>query len=121
MSNLAIVATFTKDVGDIATGLTLSDIDLYLTSINLSTGAVAVIWDGTQHPSAEVTNTGSYVKVYEDADHETYGYIAAARYTGSTSLDADYMISSSSSDLTGIAGSVWASIARTITQSAVSG
>jgi len=90
MSSFVVTATFTKNTGDVATGLTLADIDLYLTSINLSSGAVAAIWDGSQNPTVEVTNTGTYARIYSSADLDTYAYVATAHYTGATTLDADY-------------------------------
>lgn len=91
MSNLTVTAQFTKLSGQPATGLTLADINLYLVSINKSTGATANIWN-PQNPSAEA-GLGSYLKIYALADFETYDYIARAQYTGATVLDSNYAYS----------------------------
>lgn len=89
---LAIGAFFTKNAGEPATGLTLSDIDLYLTSINRSSGAVTVIWDGTQHPTDEITNIGGYFRAYVGENLGVYVYYARASYTGATLLDTNHVI-----------------------------
>jgi len=94
MSSFAVVSSFTKNTGVVATGLVLAEISLYLTSINMTTGAVSVIWNGTQNPTVEVTNTGSYARLYASADLDTYSYVAAAQYTGATVLDSDYVVGS---------------------------
>ncbi len=87
---LTVAAAFTQSNGDSpATGLTLADIDLYLTSQNKTTGATAVIWDGTQNPTAEVDNAGIYTRIYSSEDFETYNYFARAQYTGASTLDQD--------------------------------
>jgi hypothetical protein len=80
--------SFTESRGSPATGLTLADIDITLSSVNNSTGAVAAVWN-TENPTAEVSNVGAYVKVYASADLETYSYVATANYTGATTLDCD--------------------------------
>lgn len=91
MSDLTILAHFTKNVGDDpATGLTLTDIALYLTSIDRITGAEVEIWDGTQNPAFEVSNTGAYGRIY-DVDFDTYNYSGGARYNGATVLDNDWV------------------------------
>lgn len=89
-TNLTVLATFTKSGGQPATALTLAEISLYLTSINKATGAVAVIWDGTQVPTVEVTNTGAYARILATADLNTYDYVLSAQYTGATVLDSNY-------------------------------
>lgn len=91
MSNLIVAAAFTKSSGEPATGLTLSDISLYLTRVD-SSGTATEVWDGTQNPTAEVDNVGMYVRVYTSADLDTYTYYSCAQYTGATSLDVDYVI-----------------------------
>lgn len=91
MSNLTVSATFTKNSGQPATSLTLAEIDLYLTAVNKSTGERTVIWDGSQNPTFEVTNTGAYARIYTSADYDTYIYFAAAQYTGATVLDQDWI------------------------------
>jgi hypothetical protein len=96
MSNLTVSATFTKNSGQPATALTLAEINLYLTAVNKTTGDRTVIWDGTQHPQFEVTNTGAYGRIYASADFDTYHYFATANYTGLTSLDQDWITGSAS-------------------------
>ena len=88
MSDLVVSVSFTQNRGSPATGLTLADIDITLSSINKSTGAVAAIWN-TENPTAEVSNVGGYIKIYASADLETYAYEATANYTGATTLDCD--------------------------------
>lgn len=90
MSNVTFCAIFTKTGGTPATGLTLADIDLYLTTINRSTGVIAIVWDGSQNPTAEVTNTGSYIRIL-DIDSTLYDYVFMAQYTGITVLDTNYV------------------------------
>lgn len=96
MSNLTVSATFTQSSGQPATGLTLAEINLYLTAVNKSTGARTVIWDGTQNPTFEVNNTGAYGRIYSSADFDTYIYFAAANYTGATVLDQDWITGAAS-------------------------
>jgi len=91
MTDIMISATFTKNVGQPATGLTLSEINLWLTAINKSTGAISVIWNGTQNPDFEGTNVGVYGKIYNSADLDVYNYFATAQYTGVTTLDQDWL------------------------------
>lgn len=91
MTDLMITATFTKNVGQPALGLTLAEIDLWLTAIHRSTGAVSVIWDGTQHPDIAGTNVGVYGLIYSATDLDTYNYFASAHYTGVIVLDQDWL------------------------------
>ena len=115
MSNLTVAAIFTKTNGDVAaTGLTLAEIDLYLTAHNPSDGTDAVIWNGTQNPTSEIDNVGAYVRVYDSADLGTYNYFASAVYTGATVLDQDTV--QGVIDNAGVA--VWSYDSRTLTQSA---
>lgn len=92
MANLTVVARFTIDKAP-ATGLTLAEIDLYLTAVNKSSGAETVVWDGTENPTAELTGQGAYLRVYNAADFETFDYLARAVYTGATVLDSSYAYS----------------------------
>ncbi len=94
MSDLTVAVFFTENTGQMATGLTLSEIDLYLTRQNRATGADTVIWDGTQNPTEEIDNIGSYIRIYAGADLTLYNYFAAAEYTGATVLDQDYVTGS---------------------------
>jgi len=112
MSNLTIAASFTKNSGEPATGLTLTDIALYLTSHNKSTGVDAVIWNGTQNPTEEIDNIGTYSRIYADADMDTYDYFARATYSGATTLDTDHVTGATSGP------SPWDYGTRTLTQSA---
>ena len=64
-----------------------------------TTGAVAAVWN-TENPTAEVSNVGSYVKVYASADFDTYDYVATAQYTGGSSLDCDYVAGAIGSGVT---------------------
>lgn len=91
MSDLTVGATITitgvDGPGEPATGLTLADIDFYLTRQDRATGVDTVIWDGTQHPTAEMDNVGTYIRIYTDADLDTYNYYLSAHYTGITVVD----------------------------------
>ena len=88
---LTLTAAFTKTVGVPATGLTLSEIDLYLTAIAKATGAQTVIWDGTQHPTAEIADLGMYLRQYATEDLITYEYVGGAHYAGAEVLDSDWI------------------------------
>jgi hypothetical protein len=89
MSELTVIVTFTTTNGDVpATGLALGDIDLYLTRQDRVSGALTTIWDGTQNPTAEITNTGQYRRIYSGADENQFHYFAAGLYTGAVAVDA---------------------------------
>lgn len=90
MSNLTCVVTFTQSSGQPATGLTLVDIDLYLTRTDRATGASTVVWDGTQNPTAEVTNMGQYIRILATADLDNYVYHLIGNYTGAATLDSNW-------------------------------
>jgi hypothetical protein len=79
-------------------GLTLADIDLYLTAENRSTGVLTVIWNGAQNPTAEDTNTRTYYRIYTGADLDLNNYFARAVYTGATSVDATEVYGSTGVD-----------------------
>jgi len=87
---LTVTALFTKNTGDPATGLTLAEIDLYLSSRANTGGAVAVIWNG-EHPTEEIGG-GLYSKAYATEDQATYQYFAWAEYTGATVLDSNHSL-----------------------------
>lgn len=116
MSDLLVSVTFTKNTGDPAEALTLTDIDLYLTSVVNATGVDTVIWDGTQNPAFEIDNIGAYGKVYASADLNTYTYFARGTYTGVTVLDADSVTGAAGED----AQTIWEYTSRTLTMSAAS-
>ena len=80
----------TKDSGDPATGLTLSDIDIYLWRVNKSTGAREAVWSG-ENPTLEIGG-GLYRRPYTSEDLDTYEYYAYAQYTGGQSLDSNYSL-----------------------------
>lgn len=92
MSTIVIAAQFTTAGGQPATGLTLAEIDLYLTQIHNTTGVDTVVWDGTQHPTTEIDNCGAYARLYTLADLNTYTYFVMAQYTGAVVLDTDYVM-----------------------------
>lgn len=88
-TTLTFTALLTQNGGAPSTGLTLSEIDFYLYSIDINSGTVTEIWDGTQNPTAEVSNTGMYIRQYTSADLSLYQYVGRANYTGGTTLDSD--------------------------------
>ena len=98
MSTITISAIFTESNGQPATGLTLSDIDLYLIRQTRSTGAIETVWDGAQNPTKEITDMGIYTRSYTNADLVTYTYYAMAKYTGAETLDTDYVMGSLGGD-----------------------
>lgn len=95
MTDLTVAVRFTFDgvdgPGEPATGLTLADIDLYLTQQDRATLADTVIWDGTQNPTDEMANVGVYTRLLTTADLDLYNYHASAHYTGATVLDQDWV------------------------------
>ena len=112
---LLITLLLTTNSGDPATGLTLSEIDIYLYRRAKAGGAVSTVWDGL-HPTEEVGG-GLYSRAYSDEDVDTYDYFAYAHYTGAETLDSDYALSVQ----TGIGeANVWSYSTRTLTQSAAS-
>jgi len=106
LSNLVVSCSFTQSRGSPATGLTLTDIDITLSSINKSTGAVAAIWN-TENPTVEISNVGKYARIYASADLDTYAYFATANYTGGTTLDCDDVEGSVGVALDEMADAVW--------------
>lgn len=94
MSKILVLANFTKLAGEPATGLTLSEIALYLVRRTRSDGTMTTIWDGTQNPTIEVTYMGMYGREYASADETLYDYFARASYTGLTALDVDHVVGS---------------------------
>jgi len=103
MTDLTIAAAFSKTgasgPGEPATGLTLSEIDLYLTRQDRATGVDTVIWDGTQNPTSEMDNVGIYIRIYTGADLDLYNYFLSAHYTGLTSLDQAWVTGGIGADL----------------------
>lgn len=92
MSDLTVAVAYTINSGDDpATGLTLADISLFLTSVNRATGALAVVWDGTQNPTFEITNIGAYGRILTTADLDTFNYFGGGNYGGASVLDADWV------------------------------
>jgi len=99
---MIVAALFTKSNGQPATGLTLADIDLYLSRRAKADGTVTAVWSG-EHPTEEVVG-GLYSKAYA-ADTTTYDYFAYAHYTGATVLDVDYALMDHPFAVSGTAGS----------------
>lgn len=89
---------------------------MYLTAVNNATGVDTVIWDGTQNPTFEIDNIGSYGRVYASADLNTYTYFARGTYTGVTVLDSDNVTGAAGED----AQTIWEYTSRTLTMSAAS-
>lgn len=95
MTDLTVMARFTKSgvlgPGEPATGLTLSDIDLYLHAQHRTTGVDTQIWDGTQHPTTEIAEVGVYLRIYTGADMDTYNYHVSSKYGGIVTLDQHWV------------------------------
>lgn len=90
-----LLVAFTLNSGDDpAVGLALGDIDLYLTSINRQTGALAVLWNGTQNPIFEVNNAGVYGRILATGDLGTYNYVGGGLYTGAALVDVEWVVGS---------------------------
>lgn len=113
---LIVTAFFTESSGVPKTGLTLSDIDLYLTARKRSDGSTTVVWDGTQNPSEEVDNVGAYTKAYTDDNTTVYDYFGMAHYAGAETLDYDDV----TAGLGELGSRVWEWTPRTLTQTAAS-
>jgi hypothetical protein len=91
MIGVLLTLTGVDGPGEPATGLTLADIDLYLTAQDRATGVDSVIWDGTQNPTEEMANVGTYTRKLTTADLDLYNYYVSAHYTGPVSLDQDWV------------------------------
>lgn len=91
MSEMTVAVSLKLAGGAPATGLTLSEIDLWLTAQHRVTGVDTIIWDGTQNPTDEMANTGDYIRIYASADLDLYNYYAVANYTGVTVLERDWI------------------------------
>lgn len=89
MTDLTCAVLFTTGGGAPAVGLTLADIDLYLTEQDKATGADTVIWNGTQHPTEEIDNIGAYIRIYAAADWDANHYYLRGTYMGGVALDVD--------------------------------
>lgn len=87
MPDLIFTAFFTKNTGVPAEGLTLSEIDMYITRQEKSTMTETIVWDGTENPSDEIDNMGAYSRKLVGADPDLYNYYGRATYTGVTGLD----------------------------------
>lgn len=94
---MIVSVLFTKNGGDPATGLTLSDIEVTLKARNRETGALTTIWSAV-HPTEEVGG-GQYTRKYADENTEVYTYHAWAQYTGGVSLDSDYALQAGASSV----------------------
>ncbi len=103
MTDLTVSARFTFSgglgPGEPATGLTLTDIEFFLTAVDRATDAETVIWDSDTvvvNPGFEIDNVGSYALRLTTADLDLYNYYASARYTGASVLDQDWVNGSAS-------------------------
>ena len=114
MPSLTLAVFFTENEGQPATGLTLADIDMYLTRQDRLTGADTVIWDGTQNPTEEIDNMGAYSSIYGSANFDDYHYYLRGLYTGATILDVDDVMGA------GPGVSPWSYTTRTLSQAAAS-
>jgi hypothetical protein len=115
VSSITVGVLFTKNGGEPATGLTLGDIDIYLSRRLKSTGAVDAVWSG-ENPTEEVVG-GIYTRAYTSADLSLYEYYGYAEYTGATVLDSDFCLQFSPGFSS---ASVWGHDTRTLTQTAAS-
>jgi len=95
MTDLMVVARFSISgvlgPGEPALGLTLAEIDFWLTAVDRATGATTPIWTGTAHPSFEIDNVGGYGSIYTGADLDDYNYFVSASYDGVTVLDQHWV------------------------------
>lgn len=110
---MIVAVLFTKSSGQPATGLTLSEIAVYLYARAQSDGTVTTIWDGVA--PAEEVGGGVYTRAYDDADRNTYDYYGYAVYSGATVLDTNYAVMGGAETTP---AEVWANTTRTLTQSA---
>jgi len=113
---ILVSALFTKSDGEPATGLTLTDIAIYLYSRMISDGTITTVWSG-ENPTEEI-GAGLYSKKYTGEDLDTYTYHAYAVYSGATVLDSNYSLQGRATEVD--ASDVWAYTTRTLTQSAAS-
>lgn len=94
MSELTIAVKFTKPgllgPGEAATGLTLSDIDIYLVE-QPRAGGVGTLVLNAVNPTAEQPTVGVYTYTYTTADLDSYNYYAYAIYNGIVTLDQYYI------------------------------
>ena len=114
MTNLTIAARFTKSNGQPATSLALSDIKLFLTQQDKSTGVDTTVWDGTQVATAEINNVGMYTRILATADLTIYSYFAMAQYTGATVLDDNYAYGAVG-EVEADSSLIWSYTSRTLT------
>lgn len=98
MADLLVSAGFTMTgalgAGEPATGLTLVDIELFLTEVDRATDARTVIWDSDTvavNPAFEIDNVGGYGLRYTGADLDANNYFASARHVGVASLDQNWV------------------------------
>ncbi len=112
---MLVAALFTQNDGQPATGLTLSDIALYLYSRKKADGTAATVWNGV-NPTEEVGG-GIYTKDYAAAQQTVYDYYGYAQYSGAETLDSNYSVMVNSSAEVA-AADVWAYATRRLTQTA---
>jgi len=94
MSELTIAVKLTKPgvlgPGEAATGLTLSDILIYVVEQDRAGGVGTLVLNGV-NPTAEQPSVGIYTYTYAAADLDLYNYYAYAQYTGAVTLDQYYI------------------------------
>lgn len=88
-SSLAIEAVFTKNGGQPATGLTLSDITFRLVKLGVAGSEESVIWE-SQVATNEASGTGRYYVLFDEALLDQFNYFSLALYAGPEVLDSDY-------------------------------
>jgi len=93
---ILITALFTKDSGEPATGLTLTDIEVTLYSRAKSDGSITTIWNAV-NPTDEIGG-GLYARKYTGEDMNTNTYHAFAEYTGATALDTNFSVQNEPSE-----------------------
>jgi len=93
---ILVTALFTKNSGEPATGLTLTDIEITLYRRAKSDGSVSTLWTA-QNPTDEIGG-GLYARSYTGEDHATYTYHAFAEYTGADALDSNYSVQNNAAE-----------------------
>lgn len=109
---MIVSVKFTKNSGQPATGLTLSEIEITLVAVNKLTLVETTLWSAVA-PTDEINLVGAYAKLYSGEDFSTYFYYATATYTGATALDSDYAHGITGENLN--AAAVWSYGTRVLT------
>lgn len=122
MSSFTIGASYTASRLP-KTGLALADINLTLIARKRSDGSLTVLWDGTVHPTEEITGMGVYTRSYTEADFSLNDYLVMSQYVGAQTVDQTVGVGSPAQDAAvatvdeeALARAVWANDVRTLTQ-----